>query len=331
MGVRRYAVVMALLLAGGAGLAAAPEALVLTGPERVLIGHSAVFTLQASAGTAEVVLTLPDGVTYESAEPGAVKTGAGGRNSGPCTVEGPVVTCTVDHPEDELPSWTATVRFADDLTPGRPLTLTATAGELTRTVETIPVRGADLAVSAEAPTAVITPGEPLTYTVVVRNLGPDPVAGFTLWEWFDGGWYRGVTVDHEDAQCESDPGQFNCRITRELPAGAEIRLDHVMPTVADDKTYGRSGIVELEVNDDPAPLDPSNDKVTFPVKFAPKPTPSPTPTTTTPAPGDGEGGGGGGDGGLPITGPATGPLVLTGVAFVLLGVAALGFTRRRRA
>ncbi|MBU2663827.1 hypothetical protein KOI35_09935 [Actinoplanes bogorensis] len=325
MGIRRCIAILVLLVAGGAGLGAAraPEdrTLTLSGPERAVPGRTAVFTLQVDGGTPEVTvaLTLPVGVSYESDGPGAIRTGeGGGRNSGPCAVDDQVVTCSVDHPEDGLFGWTATllVSTAD------PFTLTATTGDLTKTLQVLPVRGADLAVAVEnPPSGPITPGSTWTYDVVVRNLGPDPISEFTLHEWFDGNWYRGGTVDFEGAQCTPDPGQLACIVQHELPAGGEVRLPHSMPTLANDRTFGRSGKVELDVVDIPASIDPSNDKVTFPVRFAAKPS-TPTATPATPAaPGDG--------GGLPITGPAGMPLALGGLAFVLAGFAALWLTRRR--
>ncbi|MCY1136919.1 hypothetical protein OWR29_02845 [Actinoplanes sp. Pm04-4] len=340
MDVRRFVVVTALLLGGGAGLgaAAAPE-LQLSGPDQVAIGRTAVFTMQAEGVTSEpVTLTLPTGMTYVSAEPGAVNTVDGGRNSGPCTADGQVVTCGVDHPEDELPSWTATVLIGDDVVAGSPLTLSAATGELTRTLTVVPVRGADLAVTVEDVPALVIPGRPLTYTAVVRNLGPDPATGFTLHEWFDGGWYRGGTAEHEGVQCYSDPGELACEVEGGLPAGGEIRLEHVLPTTANAATIGRRGIVSLEVDDQPATIDAANNEVSFPVRFgaapptsSPTPSSSPSPTaspTSTPAPTSGTATPAPG-GGLPITGPGPGPLALIGAGLLLAGVATLRLGRRR--
>ncbi|MCO8275159.1 hypothetical protein M1L60_31720 [Actinoplanes sp. TRM 88003] len=350
MGVHRFLVVAALLLGGGAGLGAgaAPEGptLNLSGPDQVVIGQTAVFTVQAGGAAdplgVSVALTLPAGITYVSGAPGAVNTVDGGRNSGPCAVDGQVVTCSVDHPEDGLLSWTATVRVAADVVPGEPLSLVAASGEINRKLATVPVRGADFAVSVEdGPTGVLEAGKPITYTVVVRNLGPDAGVPFTLHEWFDGGWYIGGGVEQEGVECFSDPGEMACEVDRSLPAGGEIRLEHVLPTRADAGTVGRRGLIGLQVRDQPLPVDPGNNELTFPIQFAvapttppassptssptasPTPSSSPSPTATaTPAPG-------GAGGGLPITGPGAGPIALVGAVLLLAGVAALRFGRRR--
>ncbi|MCM4076565.1 DUF11 domain-containing protein [Paractinoplanes hotanensis] len=138
MGVHRYLVVLALLVGGGAGLgaAAAPQdrTLHLSGPGSVAVGRTAVFTMQASDQEAlgvEATLTLPTGVTYVSAEPGAVNTVEGGRNSGPCMAEGPGVRfCWRASP----PYGSAAVaRFVDTRWPGERLTRPAVASGERRT------------------------------------------------------------------------------------------------------------------------------------------------------------------------------------------------------
>jgi len=65
---------------------------------------------------------------------------------------------------------------------------------------------------------------------------------------------------------------------------------------------------------------PRNSDITVSFRFAPEPGAT-TPPPTSPGAG----------GGLPVTGTATAPLVLGGIALLLIGTGAVWFTRRRRA
>ncbi len=162
----------------------------LNGPAEVAIGQSGVYSLQVGGqgrpdpASTRVVLTLPAGLTWESAEPGAIgcATGPGlpacSRNSGPCRPDAArrVVTCAVDHPEDDLYSYTATVRFTSTLSPGARPSITASVtaandggdpADNTTTVATTAIAGSDLSVTAIPPAGA--PSGPRSRTASTRR------------------------------------------------------------------------------------------------------------------------------------------------------------------
>jgi hypothetical protein len=355
----RGAAVVTLLLAAMIGLtptgaaAAAPVDISagVGGPEQVAQGQTAVYLFQGLTKTTprpanmRVTLKLPAGLTYESAEPGAVSCGGAEcpRNSGECTADAArtLITCTADNAVDIADghfSYTATVRVAADAVPGTKLTVVAeassdgdeaTPADNTYSFTSTVIIGADLGLTAVPPAAPVVPGKPVTFSIIVHNYGPATVKKVTLQEGFTGPWYGGGKLTNEGTDCFADPGLLVCEATVDLAPGAEVRLNHSLPTSADDDFWGlrEQGSVRIFDLPDEAGFDTANNHVTFPIVFAKKPAGTPatsaTPVPTTPADG------GGAAGGLPITGAATLPLALTGLLLLLGGAAAILLTRRR--
>ncbi|MFC7530582.1 hypothetical protein [Actinoplanes sp. GCM10030250] len=308
----------------------------LGGPGEVLVGETAEYRLTAGLTEApadlssvRAVLTLPDGVTFESAKPDA---------GGPCTAAASTVTCVAVKKEDNFDAfvWYVTVRFAADLALGERLRFTAVASsdgteatpiDNTSTFETGVVHLADLGLTAIPPTGKITLGQPVKYTLIVTNHGPGVVRHFALHEGFDSHWYSGGTVEGaEKGECFGDPGMMICDVSTELQPGEEVRLVHNLPTSTDDTVLDLTQSVSVSFYEYAGDKNKANDTLEIPLEFAakasssPSASPSPSATTTpeaeTPT--------------LPITGPAT-PLVgLTGLLLLLTGAGIVLATRRRR-
>ncbi|MEV6299162.1 hypothetical protein AB0M02_07135 [Actinoplanes sp. NPDC051861] len=314
--------------------AAAPPAdlsINLSGPSQVMAGGTGEFRMHvglaeppADLTTIRAVLTLPAGVAFESATPG---------EGGPCTAAGSTVTCAAEKKDETLDAfvWHVTVRFAADIALGDQRRLTAVASSAdteatpannTQSVDTEVVHRADLGVTAIPPTGKITLGQPVKYTLVVRNHGPGVVQHFALQESFDSHWYRGGDVLGTDAQeCFADPGMMICDLARELRPDEEIRLEHVLPTSAEDTVTDLQQAVRVSLFQYAGDTNPANDEVEVPLEFTAKPgTASPSPSATT-GPGD--------DPTLPITGPGALPIGLAGLLLLLLGTGAVLATRRR--
>jgi hypothetical protein len=343
MEMRRYVMALALVAGGvaGVGAARAPEdrTVFLRAPAQSPIGHTAVLEFQAIGITSDqeadnlvMTLTLPHGMTYVSPEPYAYQTSNGNYNAGPCTPSGQIVTCRIDRHDilvgTDRAAWTATVGIDDDVAPGTRLTASVAADGKTMEATTTAVSGADLAVRVEPPKGTVTAGKPVEFTVVVRNNGPATIQHFTLFESYQGRWYRGGRVSNPEADCFPDPGTFICDVYREVKPGEEVRLRHSMRSVADADTWGTTNTVGLSVDDEPSTINDKNNRTTFQVRFSPKPKPSPShtspaPSTSTPATG------GTGGGGLPITGAPVLPLTAGGLLLLLTGAGALWFGRRR--
>jgi hypothetical protein len=357
----RLAVLIALLAAGVVGPAAATAwaapgdmQLTISGPDQIAIGQSrSVYTLTAvpqvtiDPASVRVVLTLPAGVTYVSAEPQASgcadRPGDTGCNAGPCLTDTArtVVTCTVSKAA-EVYRYTATVAVASTVPVGAVLPISATVtfgdGETTTAQTTATaVLGADLGAEVIGPERPVRPGRPVEYTVVVHNYGPATVTAFAVFGSYDLSWFIGGSA--AGGECFSDVGLMTCDFVTTLRPGAERRLTFTMPTLADAALWGTSSRVAVHVNDQPLPesVDETNNRAAFTFSFARRPHhPATTPATPTsspsssPAGGNGNGNGNGGDEpGLPITGAAPAPLVASGIVLLLLGTAAIRLTGRR--
>lgn len=345
---RRTALV-ALVLAAMIGLipgavSAAPVARVdlragIAGPERVAQGQTAVYSFQGLTESTprpenvRIVLKLPAGVTYESAEPGAVSCGAPEcpRNTGECTADSAqtLVTCTADNVVDIADghySFTATVRIAADVAPGAKLTVVveavsdgaeSTPADNTSAFTSTVIIGADLGVTVIPPAAPVVPGKPVTFSVVVHNYGPATVAHVTVFESFSGPWFTGGKMTTTDTGCFADPGSLVCEAEVDLAAGEEVKLDTALPTAADDDFWGLVETASVRLSDlpDESGFDTANNRATFPIEFAKRP-------AGNDGSGDAEGGG------LPVTGAR--PLALAGLLLLLGGTAAVALARRRR-
>jgi hypothetical protein len=355
--------VVAALIAVAPAASAAPPApadlsIYFVGPEEIARGQTAMFLFQAHTETSprpenvRAVLTLPAGLTWESAEPGAVGCPSYpgepncSRNSGTCTPDATrtVVTCTADEADDIMRgtySYNATVRASADVAVGTELTVKAeftsdgveaTPENNTSTVTSTVILGSDLGITAVPPAAPVVPGEPVKFSLIVHNYGPGTISFFRVAESYGGDWYMGGSMTNEGTECVPDPGALVCEVTMDLASGEEVKLDHVMPTRVVDYFWGtkQGGGAHVHDNPDETSFDTTNNRTSFKFEFAKKPAGTPA---TTPA-GDGTGGTGGtggtAAGGLPITGAAALPLALGGALLLLLGTGAVLLTRRRK-
>ncbi|MET0425412.1 MAG: LPXTG cell wall anchor domain-containing protein [Actinoplanes sp.] len=327
----------ALVVAGAVGLGPAPAwaapidlKMTLTGPANVVAGSTVAYKMTVHAGTApdaakvRAWMYLQSQVTFGTGPQGA-------DDSGPC-VEG---SCTVTKADDIAKgvfTWTVWIKFDESVQP-RPLgALRATAespGEEATpadNVDELEVAGIlpfDVEISASEVADPLTAGEPVKFGLVVRNLGFNTVTDLTVRYRRMGAWFTGGTIEVEGAKCVADPGEMVCDVPLDLKKDEFVQLPHVFPTHADKNTWGKTGRIQITVDDG----NPNNSDELVNFRFAPKPgsSASPTPTVTaTAAPGTG-----GGDGGLPITGAATMPLILGGIVLLLAGAGALWFGRRR--
>jgi hypothetical protein len=185
--------------------------------------------------------------------------------------------------------------------------------------------GADLAVTATPPSAPVVLGQPLKYSVLVRNNGPKTVTRIHLEHYFNTRLFQDFKVTPEGAYCFADPGSLTCDVDTTLAPGAEVRLYQEFATRADATPSSREEISVLVTDEPWSGFDPTNNEARFPIKLVqPGATPSASSSPTTPA-----GGGGAAGGGLPITGVATLPLALTGLLLLAGGAAAILLTPRR--
>ncbi|MER7994563.1 hypothetical protein [Micromonospora chalcea] len=149
-------------------------------------------------------------------------------------------------------------------------------------------------VTAKANRTTVTPGTTVTITGEVK-----PDAGWNIeLQQLQGRTWRKVAAD----LTSGDRGAYRIPITPKTPGTLRYRV--VVPS-EDPATVGVSEVVTVRVS-----------------------TPG-----GEPSPGGGGGGGtvgGGGTGGLPITGPATAPLVAGGGALLIVGAGLMLLARRRR-
>jgi hypothetical protein len=295
----------------------------LIGPGEAVAGQTADYKLYVSPieppadlTAIRAVLTLPAGATFESAAPDG---------GGPCTAAGATVTCATDQPTGSVDtiSWTVTVKIAADLPVGERLRFSMVASaegtdSRTATFDSHVVHVADLGITAIPPAGKVTFGQPVKYTLVIRNNGPGAVRHFALHESFDDGWYGGGTVTgFGDGECFTDPGRLVCDVVTDLQPGKEVRLEHTLPTQVDEEVRGLKQKIWVEIYPYAGDTDKSNDTVTFGFSFAARssgsPSVSPSPTTPT----------------LPITGPGDAPSIgLIGLLFLLAGGVTVAATRR---
>jgi len=296
----RLAVLAALIAAAGAALAPAParaEPLppvdllaLLTAPDEAAPGGTALYWINMTSNTRVVptnprlVLTLPAGVTYRSTDPG---------DSGPCTANpaGSVVTCTVDRPADipegrHLQRITAAVDA--DVPEGTVLTATLTVesdnpelvpADNTKSDSFTAYLPSDLKLTVIPPGRPVVPGQPVRYTIVARNQGPGTIGHFAVAEGFEG-WYIGGDVTTGGADCFTDPGRLVCDLDGPLAPGAELRLEHVLPTRATDDLWGLRTTVGVQTYGPINDTNPANNTLSFSFRFAAKPGGSPSPSAS---------------------------------------------------
>ncbi|MEU7901574.1 LPXTG cell wall anchor domain-containing protein [Actinoplanes sp. NPDC049118] len=325
------------LLAAGAALAvpAAPAAAApvpvdlsahFAAPAEVTPGELADYVLTTvvpgppSPTGVRIVLTLPDGLTFED-----------GGGSGPCTAGSgaTVVTCIVDpggtdgHPGGR--EWTVRARAAQSLPVGT--VLTARAEVLSDGAETNPADNTVTATSrvagpgasfikATAPAAPVVPGRPARVTVRVHHGGDQSVDDFAIRASVDGDWYGGGDLVNVPSDCFGDPGSLTCEIKQPVEPGQDLDLEFVLPTKAGDKYWGTRYTIGFQTQSLGGDL-----RTSTVIVFAGKPSGTPAPTGTS----AGEPGTG-----LPVTGAATASLAAAGALLVAAGAGTVLATRRRR-
>ncbi|GID91635.1 LPXTG cell wall anchor domain-containing protein [Amorphoplanes digitatis] len=321
----------AALVAPAAPAAAAPIPVDLSAhlaaPAEVTPGELADYVLTTvvpgppSPTGVRIVLTLPNGLTFED-----------GGGSGPCTAGSgaTVVTCIVDPGgTDGNPGgreWTVRARAAETLAVGT--VLTARAEILSDGAETNPADNTVTATSvvagpgasvikATVPAAPVVPGQPARVTVRVHYGGDQPVDDFAIRASIDGDWFGGGDLVNVPSDCFGDPGSLTCEINQTVEPDQDLVLEFVLPTKAGDKYFGTRSTVGFQTQSLGGDL-----RTSTVIVFAAKPsgTPAPTPTSGAGEPG----------GGLPVTGTATAGLAAAGVLLVAAGAGAVLLTRRRR-
>ncbi|MCO8269679.1 LPXTG cell wall anchor domain-containing protein [Actinoplanes sp. TRM 88003] len=288
-----------------------------------------------------ITLTIPAGVTYAPGD---------GDSSGPCEVVDSLLTCRHAGP---VPDGSFTplnfpieLRVGEDTPLGTKLPFTlkmnVAGGEDDWTVDNTRTWVNTVAGSADMGIAVkdlAVAEDAVTYTVVLRNYGPQTTTKFTFHETFSVINWHGTGVG-PGATCRFTSGKNQCTVRKALAPGQETEVKRTVPIAANSKWRGTKVPVELYVYDSPSnfaysewflnPINEDNDKTSYVADLTglnPPASSTPTPTAS-PTPGDGSGGGGGGD--LPITGAATMPLLAGGALLLLLGAGAVLVGRRRR-
>ncbi|MBB4764261.1 DUF11 domain-containing protein [Amorphoplanes digitatis] len=272
----------------------------------------------AAAQHRTVVLELPEGVTFRSADyPQA---------AGPCVADAAkrTVTCTTKARETSA-RWRVDTDVAKDAPQGVYVTAKATLTteqpdpEPANNVSTTDVfitAGGELSVAVSAPKGPWQVGAKFDAEISVHNAGPyrTPlrVNVFLL-------PVKGLRPTALPAGCEPDTGILFCDIEM-IEAGATL----VLPVSFEVTRYDKDGLsvkpVLIPVGPD---ADRTNNEATYAAEIvAPPASPSPTPTQTA-------GGGGAGEPSLPITGSPVAPLALTGLVLLVAGAGAVLLARRR--
>jgi hypothetical protein len=265
-------------------------------------------------------VTLMDGLTF-----------VGATGAGPCTRVATKVTCVTDE-VSASPQWRITVGFADNLPLGSDYYVDAavSSDEADTNLENNEIRytvrvgrEGDLTLTTVVPPKPVVPGQPVRFTVVVDYQGPRPIDKLVLMGSVSGLWYRGYgRIDNVPAECFADPGSMVCEIYTRIEPGKPVELHYVIPSWADEDTWGARDTFHLRTYDFG-----EMDEASASFRFAKKPAPGTSGTTAPPAGGDGDGGAGGG---LPVTGSASLPVAATGLLLVLAGAGAFLAARRRR-
>ncbi len=281
---------------------------------------------------AAIKVTLPIGVTYESA--------SGYMKCEPPVRGGRTVVCVPDRP-----MYTAgkmVVRVREDVVPGTVLTFTTTPVIDTGTVDTRPendsktarvtvVKPIDMASAWEPSSLSVTPGRPVTVKFVVTNHGPGILHGFGVDFSTDDSDMALLprTVPPSGVTCIPDPGIVICEGYGELAPGESYT--HTQTWVFDEQHAGRTIHAKAELGGvgRTDPYDANNTAtLTFHVAGTAPSTPT-TPSASTdpspPAPGNTSQKPGAGE---QLAETGTGPLA-TAAAGALL-CAALGALLLRR-
>ena len=234
-------------------------------PDPVLAGELLTYTLSvqnsgpSSAGGAAVFDVLPAGVTYESAAP----------SQGSCSETGGTVGCTLGTLADG-DSATVEIRVRAPV-PGtvtnraNVLSLVADpdSGDNSASAETTVLAAADLSLTKSGAPNPVPVGGQVTYTLAVRNSGPQTATGVSLTDNLPGG----VTFDSAAAtqgSCSETGGTVTCALgilADEESASVEIKIT---PTGAGSIT-NEAGVTSDVADPDPADNSASADTTVDPV------------------------------------------------------------------
>lgn len=263
-------------------------------PNPVIVNQNLTYSIAVSnlgpdpVTDAEVVDTLPGGVTFVSANPG----------QGSCNEVGGVVTCAVGamNPGQTVVitmtvTPTAIGDAVNDVTVSSSLNDPNTANNSdteTTAVEDEP-ESADISVTKVGSPNPATVGQELTYTVTVSNSGPDVAANVVLIDTLPAGAIF-VSANPEQGSCIHAGGVVTCDL-QNIAGGSDVVTTIVIvptiPGVASNNVTVTSDV------DDPDPGDNSDEEETGVNPAPPSPTPSVPPTEPTESPFPPPGGPGG--------------------------------------
>ncbi|HML94807.1 MAG TPA: DUF11 domain-containing protein [Thermodesulfobacteriota bacterium] len=254
-------------------------------PNPVIVNQDLTYSIAVSnlgpdpVTDAEVVDTLPAGVTFGSANPG----------QGTCNEAAGVVTCAIgamNPGQTVVITMTVTPTAIGDavnsVTVGSSLNDPNTANNSdteTTAVEAEP-ESADISVTKTGSPNPATVDQELTYTVTVSNSGPDVAANVVVTDTLPAGAIF-ISANPEQGSCEHAGGVVTCDLQNIAGGGDVVTTIIIIPTIPG---VASNNVTVTSDVDDPDPGDNSDEENTDVNPAPPGPTPSDPPSEPTESP-----------------------------------------------
>jgi uncharacterized repeat protein (TIGR01451 family) len=287
----------------------------------VFAGEQLVYTIEyanagpSDAANAQVVDTLPPGVTFVSAisDDGSCSESAGAITCDLGTlVPGALgeVTVVVDVPADAVAgSITNSVTIGSDASDPNP---SDNSADESTDIDT----SADLSVTKVASATEVRPGDQITYTITYANAGPSTAVDVVVTDTLPGSVVF-VSASPDAGSCNEAGGVVTCEVGDVAAGDSRVVLVTVEVSAAAVSGTMVNMVEVASATTDPTPGDNAT-TVEVLVLSAPTTPPTTEPTTPTTAP----------EGGLPTTGAETVPPLLMGIVLLFLGSVVVVSTRR---